>query len=311
MKSQFKLRRLFLSFCFVSSASAAFANSMGSEQNIVGGTIVTDTLSFEYQHTVRLLVRAFTAGSELPENMRGIRLSWRCSASILGKRVLLSAAHCFPKTIGLKDPQSGQNYRAKLADLKAEAFFRLDSRVDQTSGIRSQKIIVHEGFRDDWTSQVADVWNPTESIHDIALVKLESDVPSDKSPVGLLTAQDQPLKEGENLVMTGYGRDLSDGQISIPRLRRVVVPLRETLRNRTEWYAGFGDTRNAGKVDNPAGGCQGDSGGPVFALRGSQARLVGVVVRGPDDVNGGCAASVTISTSLPPYASWIASHMND
>lgn len=278
---------------------------------IVGGEVVSDTTRFEYKHTVRLLVGARTEGSELPDNMRGIRLSWRCSAVIVDRTILLSAAHCFPKSIGLKDSASDRVYRAGLIDLKVEAFFKTDPRVDRMTGTQAQKIVVHEGYRDDWSSRVVNVWNPAEAIHDLAIVKLQEAIPADKSPVALLSSVDAPLRPGEVLTMAGYGRDLGDEQISLPRLRTVQVPLREDLRNGTEWYAGHGDTGRAGRVERPAGGCMGDSGGPVYAQRGNSVRVVGIIVRGPDESNGGCAASVTISTSLPAYSSWLAQRLKE
>lgn len=106
---------------FVLSAAPA----LGSDSHdIVGGGVITDTSRFEYKHTVRLLNGAVTEGEDLPQNLRGIRLSWRCSAAVVSKNVLVSAAHCFPKTIGLTDPQSNKVYRARLKDLKVEAFLR-------------------------------------------------------------------------------------------------------------------------------------------------------------------------------------------
>lgn len=293
----------------VSMGAAASASQ--DEREIVGGGLVSDLSSFEYKHTVRLLIDAKTDGADLPEHLRDLRLSWRCSASIIARNVLITAAHCVPKSMGLADPKSDRVYRAALKDLRIEAFFKTDPRADRIGGIRAEKIVAHEGFRDDWTSRVTDVWNPTESIHDLALIKLQDNIPADKAPVGILGATEQTLRAGETLVMAGYGRDLSEDQIALPRLRSVAVPLRETLRNGTEWFAGNGDTAKAGKVDRPAGGCMGDSGGPVYALRGSAARLVGVIVRGPSEENGGCAASVTISTSLPAYTSWISSKLKE
>lgn len=306
------VRNLFVSLALSSALMWQTGHAaQDSNREIVGGTVVTDPSSFEYQHTVRLLIGAVTAGDDLPAHLRGLRLSWRCSAAIVAKQVLISAAHCFPKSMGLKDSQSPRVYRAAVKDLKLEAFFKTDPRSDRVSGIRAQKIIVHEGFRDDWASSVSDAWNPEEFIHDIALIQLSEAIPADKKPAALLAAGETRLQDGETLVMSGYGRDLSDDQISLPRLRSVAVPLRETLRNGTEWYAGAGDTTKAGRVDRPAGGCMGDSGGPVFARRGDSARLVGVIVRGPDENNGGCAAAVTISTSLPAYSAWISAKLNE
>jgi hypothetical protein len=305
------LRLLGFSLVLLTGGRSFVAAADSFEREIVGGSTVTDLGSFEYKHTVRLLAGGVTDGPELPAQLRGIRLSWRCSAAIISKRILVSAAHCFPRTMGLKDPDSGQVYRATLKNLKVEAFFKTDPRADRMTGNLAQRVIVHEGFREDWSAKVPDVWNPSEPIHDLAVVKLVDEIPADKAPVSLLSAQEAPLTSGERLVMAGYGRDLTDEQISLPRLRSVGVPLRENLRNGTEWFAGEGDTTRAGKVERPGGGCMGDSGGPVYAKRGNAARLVGVIVRGPDEANGGCAAAVTINTSLPAYEAWLSSRIRE
>ena len=300
------LRVLSLSLMCIPLWALSSQTPRGDLHGIVGGEAVTDVSRFEYKHTVRLLNGAVTTDApELPLPLRGIRLSWRCSAAIINKNTLVSAAHCFPKSIGLKDPDTGQMHSAQLKDLKVEAFFKTDSRVDRMSGLRARRILAHSGFLDDWTSRVGDVWNPAEAINDVALVRLQEDIPADKMPAELLPAAESRLVEGETLVFAGYGRDLNDEQVSIPRLRSVQVPFRQVLRNQTEWYAGQGDILKAGPVSRPAGGCMGDSGGPVFLVRANKPKLAGVIVRGPDEVNGGCAAAVTIVTALPAFSKWI------
>lgn len=284
----------------------AQASGFESHQHeIVGGEAVTDLSSYEYKHTVRLLVKGVLNGENVPDAIKGLKMSWRCSGALLSKRLVLSAAHCFPRSIAVSDPVNGQIVRAEMTSLNAEVFFKTDTRSDRPWGTKSEKILVHPGFRDDWTSKVANVWNPEESIHDIALVKLSEDAPAEKEAVLPLSLQEPQLVNGEEGVMAGYGRDVTDEQISIPKLRRVAVPLREPLRNQSEWYAGRGDLLKAGKVDRPGGGCVGDSGGPLFVQRGKFVRLAGVIVRGPDQQNGGCEAAVTIVTSVAKYTQWI------
>jgi secreted trypsin-like serine protease len=224
---------------------------------------------------------------------------------LIKTRVILSAGHCFPKTLAVTLPDSGRVVRGELSDLKAEAYFKKDSRSDSPWGVRAERIIVHEGFREDWISAVDNPWNPTESIADLAILSLSESPSADKESVELFTNEDQPLSEFESVTLAGYGRDVSDGQISIPRLRRVEVPYREELRNQTEWFVGGGNLARAGKVDRPQGACMGDSGGPLFVQRDGKAKLAGIIVRGPSAENGGCEASITIVTALPSYNGWI------
>jgi len=290
-------------------AQAEVAN--GGAREIVGGEVVSDLSSFEYKHTVRLLVKGVLNGEKVPDQIKGLKMSWRCSGALLSKTVVVSAAHCFPRSIGISDPNTGEMIRADMTELSAEVFFRTDTRADRPWGVKSKKIIVHEGFRDDWYSSVQNAWNPSESVHDLAVVKLAEDAPVEKEAVGLIEEKEAQMTAGEDLVLAGYGRDISDDQVAIPRLRRVVVPWRETLRNGSEWYVGQGDLVRAGRVDRPAGGCVGDSGGPVYVKRGQRVRLAGVIVRGPDEVNGGCRAAVTIVTALPSYNKWLTERMKE
>lgn len=277
----------------------------GTPHEIVGGRIVHDLNSFEYKHTVRLLVKAVLDGEKVPEPIKGLRMSWRCSGALLSRKVLITAAHCFPKTIGITDPTTGELIRGELTSVGAEAFFKTDTKADRPWGVKSEKIVVHEGFRDDWTSRGGDIWNPESPVHDLALVRLSEEAPAEKVPASLLEETAALLTEGETVVLAGYGRDVTDDQVAIPRLRAVDVPYREPLRNAHEWFVGHGDIKNAGKVQRPAGGCMGDSGGPLFVRRASFVRLAGVIVRGPAQDNGGCEAAVTIVTALPQYTRWI------
>ncbi|MEY4065037.1 MAG: hypothetical protein RIR26_1245 [Pseudomonadota bacterium] len=293
----------FAAFSFSAFTARALADSTTHE--IVGGRIVQDLASFEYKHTVRLLVKAVLDGQQVPEPLKGLKMTWRCSGALVSSKVVVTAAHCFPKTVGLTDPVTGALIRGELTELGAEAFFKTDTKADRPWGVRTEKIVVHEGFRDDWTSRGGDIWNPEAPVHDVALVRLAEEAPSEKAPVLLFEQTAPALAEGETVVLAGYGRDISDDQVAIPRLRAVDVPYRLPLRNGSEWYVGHGDFNNAGKVQRPAGGCMGDSGGPVYVRRGSVVRLAGVIVRGPDQENGGCEAAVTIVTALPKYTRWI------
>jgi len=305
-KVLFKL--LFVSLGTVSTAFSAQA-ALSTAHDIVGGDTVTDLNSFEYRHTVRLLISAKLSGSKIPKEMQGLKMAWRCSGALIRANIVLSAGHCFPRTLAVTLPDSGIVVRGELADLRAEAYFKKDSRSDRPWGVRAEHIIVHEAFREDWVTSVDDPWNPSEPIADLAILSLTENASPDKASVALLESADQPLSEYEAVTLAGYGRDVSDGQISIPKLRRVEVPYREPLRNLTEWFVGRGDLTQAGKVNDPQGACMGDSGGPLFVQRDGKAKLGGIIIRGPSSENGGCEASVTIVTAVPAYSEWIEEQM--
>ena len=307
--SKWPYKLIFISLIVISGVSGAQADP-SADREIVGGDIVSDLNSFEYKHTVRLLGSAKLTGAQIPQEMQGLKMTWRCSGALIKANIVLSAGHCFPRTLAVTLPASGKAVRGELIDLQAEAYFKKDSRSDRPWGVRAQRILVHEGFSEEWMTSVDDPWNPTEPIADLAILSLTENASADKESVELLRNAEQPLAENEAVTLAGYGRDVSDGQISIPKLRRVEVPYRESLRNQTEWFVGSGDLARAGKVGQPRGACMGDSGGPLFVKRDGKAKLAGIIIRGPSTENGGCEASVTIVTAVPSYEAWIEDQMS-
>ena len=271
---------------------------------IVGGEKVLDRNTAEYKHSVRLLVEAkFSDSNDVPEDIRGKSTGWRCSGVIIETDVVLTAAHCHPDTIMI-NYQGGQ--REVSVDINSiESFFRLSPRDDVAFGMLDSGWVRHESYQDDWLDRTSNVWNPRQPINDIALVFLSEAIPEDKEPVRWRSDLSNRFAPGQPVILTGYGRTLSTNPFELPELRKVTIPFIEDLQNNQEFYAGFGNSKNPRTITSPKGGCNGDSGGPAFINENGEYTLVGITVRGPGNQSGGCAASVTILTSVSDYVDWI------
>ena len=163
---------------------------------------------------------------------------------------------------------------------------------------------MHPEYEYGWQGKVQNVWNPAVPINDIALVSFQGTLRFNKKPIELEMNQVSSNKTQE-FVLSGFGKS-TRSQIQIPQLRRVSLPLLNTLRNGSDIAVGKGSFKTPTDLPSPQGGCTGDSGGPV-ALGG---KLVGVISRGPGPQHGGCFAGVTIFTSIYSSLDWINSTFN-
>ena len=291
-----------LSFTAMSEAKT-YATEFNT--NIVGGEVVTDRSSAVYKHTVRLLIEAkFAVDAAVPKDIQGKTTGWRCSAVAISNTWLLTAAHCLPNAISIR--YNNDIISVPLENMTVEAFFKLNPREDRIRGLLHKSIYRHPGFDDNWLSRIENVWNPETPINDIALVELSRPIPNEKSPVEIAD-----LDPDEVITLAGYGKTLSPNPFAMPELRATNVPFIEELQNGNEAYLGLGDPLSPRAVTGPKGGCSGDSGGPAYTIdNDGKAELVGLIVRGPDDASGGCAASISIITLVEPYLSWISQYVD-
>jgi len=273
--------------------------------SIVGGEAVTDKTTPEYRHTVRFLNSGIIAKQGVPPGYEGKKLSWRCSGTLISARLVVTAAHCFPKGFFMDDPSKpGTPLFVPFEKVTGEVFFKRNSREDTSTGLSIQKFVIHPEFKDNWMYTTKDVWNPQNSISDLAIALLSSQAPQEKSPANVISAAHK-IAINDNLILAGYGKTGGDSEIETPVLKRVNVPFRALLNNKTEMYAGEGDVETPNRLSDPHGACSGDSGGPAYLPASQGYTLAGVIVRGPDTQNGGCLSSVTILTDIRPYANWI------
>lgn len=294
--------RLCATLIICSISQGAFASSF--EPQIIGGSTVTDKTSPVYRHTVRLLAGGYIPKDGVPAALAGKRMGWRCSGAILSSRHVLTAAHCYPSSLVVTDPTTNAPIRVPLERISIEIFSGLNPSDGAPLGVKVNGVVRHPGFSDSWTEEFDELWNPTEPVHDIAVLRLARSVPSGKGPVGLVP-QARRLATTDRFVLAGYGRTLSTNPYDVPTLRQVEVPYIKQLANRTDLAVGIGRFDSPAEIPEPAGACSGDSGGPAYLQDAGKTVLAGVIVRGPGATNGGCASGVSVLTDLRAYGKWI------
>lgn len=209
-----------------------------------------------------------------------------CGGTIINKRWILTAAHCF------EDGHSGVVIKA------GEHAMSLNEGSEQK--IYVEKSIVHPQY------------NSRTTVNDIALLKLKQDITFDdySQPACLpsLSNESSDYKEGEWLTISGWG---STRQAYGPDLLQVATVPMISQSKCENAYPGSIHTNMfcAGKL--ATGGtdtCQGDSGGPVVKRVGGKFTVLGVVSWGV-----GCArpGKPGVYTRVARYESWVNSIMQN
>jgi hypothetical protein len=196
-----------------------------------------------------------------------------CTATAIGRDLLITAAHCV---------QPGSDYKL------------LGSEPGQTPVLKSiVRIERHPQF------DIKRLFNHLATA-DVALIKLAEPLPARIAPA-LIAGGGDTVAVGDSLVVAGYGVTVrGDGRTGgTARVASLVVtgqpgPLQIRLFD------------PAGKALSPGlGACAGDSGAPAFRLSGGALAILGVVSwsTGPN-LTTGCGGLTGI-TPLARYRSWI------
>jgi secreted trypsin-like serine protease len=267
------MQRLFLSLFFLGLASSCKHLGEDSSEKIVKGQKV-DPEDPIAAHTVSIM-------DPDPE------IGQYCSAVVLARDVLLTAAHCFNDKSRRAYAFFGTAYNAKLS-------------MKQQPLIKIRRIAVHAQYSqekgDTYDSKIADAARPEDLVspgrplYDIALAYLDARIPDSYQPTPL-AGGGVDLINGE-ITTAGYGctTTICRGKNNI--LRKVPMRYIRTFPEASMVALTSGQR---------SGSCAGDSGGPDFIDEGGILRVFALVSTGPD----ACEAGLSVDTLIEPYKGWI------
>lgn len=224
-----------------------------------------------------------------------------CTASILSKEWMLTAGHCVenanPKALVVifgtdANSQSKEDQDQMQKNARRVASYQLNPRYTETMTKLEAMAKQAEAEGREITSEEIDAvtdWG------DVALVKLESEIPAGYEPAKILDIKSQ-LHKGDVVTLAGYGitsgGPTGDGAGT---LRKVDVSVAEAV---------WGSTEVLMDQTNKKGACHGDSGGPAYAQVNGELHLFGVTSRGIRDDQDTCTQFAAY-TNIQNYRDWI------
>jgi Trypsin len=188
-----------------------------------------------------------------------------CTASVIARNVVLTAAHCVRGVSSTRVFYRGGEGKLIVYDVA-----EITPNPDYRPNARRQ--------------HVASI--------DLALLRLREPLPSSFKPVEL--AYLGPIVQGQRLRIAGFGRANEDVSGTSGVLRTGVL---SAAGPKSTFLAFFVDPAGSG-----LGGCTGDSGAPIFAL--DQPVLVAVAIRAKGAGGYACGAS-TEAVKIGPQLPWI------
>jgi hypothetical protein len=196
-----------------------------------------------------------------------------CTATVIGRDLLLTAAHCV---------QPGSDYKFVGSEPGQPPVLKAVVRIERHPQFDIRRLLGHLATAD------------------VALIKLAEPLPT-RIPVGRIGKENEAVKIGDRLIVAGYGVTVrGDGRTggTVRAAPLTVTGQPGSLQIRLVDPVTKGLTAGLGA-------CAGDSGAPAFRNSGGGLVILGVVSwsTGPN-LTAGCGGLTGI-TPLTRYRSWI------
>jgi hypothetical protein len=193
-----------------------------------------------------------------------------CTASLIGKNMAVTAAHCI---------QSG-GYAPVM-------IFGPNVRSPESV----QRPVTGEAVNPAWNQNAGRGMDQG----DIAVVKFGGGLPPGYKAAALASPTDE-IQKGESAVLAGYGISNASTQQGAGVLRKTTVQVDNPRRGKSEMILDQSHGRGA---------CHGDSGGPAYFQRSKKMVLAGVTNRSyPNSAADDCGHKV-VYTKIAAYRPWI------
>jgi secreted trypsin-like serine protease len=196
-----------------------------------------------------------------------------CTATAIGRNLLLTAAHCV---------QPGADYKLVGSEPNQPPVLKSVARIERHPQFDIKRLLNHLATAD------------------VALIKLAEPLPARIHPARL-AKETQTVAIGETLIIAGYGVTVrGDGQTGGTARTATLVVTGQPGWLQIRLFDPVSKGRGAG-----LGACAGDSGAPAFYGSGDALSIIGVVSwsTGPN-LTTGCGG-LTGLTPLARYRAWI------
>lgn len=217
-----------------------------------------------------------TAGIIMVDDKSG-KILGICTGTLVSKDVVLTAAHCIRAS---EDKVNFIVYFGEtLLDLRQLNVYR--------SGIAT---VVHEDYES----------SEKKEVYDVGLIKFSGEAPAGYTPAALLK-DEKYLKDGTELLVAGYGRNLryGRGNAGAGQLRYVKLNITDIKFSDMEFVS----------ASLSKGICAGDSGGPAYVTINEKQYVAGISHR-VLSVGGFACIYSSLFTRVDQFHTWIEKNIN-